>query len=114
MRTFSKFTLVAAATLGVAFVGAVASALGFERVGLAACNVALMSTAILVFLADRRRRAQAKRDQRESRGVLISLEEQSRRVEVQVDMMQRRVIAALETARLEEADRARDGVNGAR
>lgn len=63
--------------------------------------------AVLLYLADRRRVAQAERERREMNRAIEPLEQQVRRVESQVDMMQRRVIAALETSRLEEADRAR-------
>lgn len=108
MRKLPKFTLVAVLTVGVAATGAIAALLEFEQVSVAACAIALGMLAVMLYLADRRRAAQAGRERREIARAYEPLEQQVRRVEAQVDMMQRRVIAALETSRLEEADRARE------
>lgn len=108
VRKLPKFTLVAVLTVGLAATAAIAALLEFEQVSAAACAIVLGMLAVMLYLVDRRRAAQAGRERREIARAMEPLEQQVRRVEAQVDMMQRRVIAALETSRLEEADRARE------
>lgn len=111
MRKVSKFTLVGGAAVIVALLGAIAGILDRGTLAVAAGNVALALIAGLVVLADRRRRRQALRERKAVGSSLGQLHRQSERVEQQVDMVQRRVIAALETARLEEIDRARSSAS---
>lgn len=111
MRKVSKFTLAGGAAVAVALLGAVAGVLDRGAIALAAGNLALALVAGLVVLADRRRRRQASRERKDIGSSLAQLHHQTQRMEQQVDMVQRRVVATLETARLEEIDRARSSAS---
>lgn len=107
MRKLPKFTLIGGVTLVVALGGALASLFELWKLALIAGNLAIALVAGLVVWADRRRRLQARRERRALGSSLTQLNRQALRIEQQVDMVQRRVVSALEAARLEEIDRAR-------
>lgn len=106
MRKVSKFIAIAGATALMGAVGALLALFGFTEVTLVATNLAIAMVAVTVVLADRRRRqADEKVAKRLSR--VSEIEKQVGRTDKRVSMMQRRVMASLEAARFEAAERER-------
>ncbi|WP_430868437.1 hypothetical protein [Demequina aurantiaca] len=109
MRKFAHFRrlVVLSAAVGMAIV--VTSVIGLDRVALSLVGIAVVLLTALLFLADRRSRERFLPRKRRSSKVETQLDEVQhdvRRLVIDLEETQRRLVVSIETLRFENAQRA--------
>ena len=113
MRTSSLFYAAVAVVAALGLASAIAAALGSVNWALTLGGVGVAGIALLFVLLDRRSQsvAQVTRSSADrARQAAVRLSADVRRVETLVDATQRRLVASLESARVEAADRHRETI----
>ena len=111
MRRVNPFQISVATVVALGLAVAVAAALGSTRWAIALGGVALAAMAVALLLLERSTQKSARQTRRSvDQGTRVAnrVLGDVRRVETLVDAMQRRLVASVESARIEAADRHRN------
>ncbi|MGP3535461.1 hypothetical protein ACTU3I_11755 [Microbacterium sp. RD1] len=108
MRKFVAIrVLVVSVVVALGLGAATAAALGAIALAIALLGVGLAAMAVLLLILERRTQAAAGQTRRS----VNRMTDQVQRIETLVDAMQRRVVASVESARVEAAERHRASVD---